>query len=41
MSRRMIVITPGGAATRHLINAEVLQALGPEGVVGERARAAR
>jgi len=27
----LIVITPGGAATRHLINAEVLQALGPGG----------
>jgi hydroxypyruvate reductase len=25
----LLVITPGGAATRHLINAEVLQALGP------------
>ena len=25
----LIVITPGGAATRHLINAEVLKALGP------------
>ena len=27
----LIVITPGGAGTRHLINAEVLAALGPEG----------
>jgi lactate dehydrogenase-like 2-hydroxyacid dehydrogenase len=34
----LIVITPGGAATRHLINAEVLQALGPEGVVVNVAR---
>jgi lactate dehydrogenase-like 2-hydroxyacid dehydrogenase len=29
----MIVITPGGAATRHLINAEVLEALGPNGIL--------
>ena len=29
----MVVIVPGGAATRHLINAEVLQALGPRGVL--------
>jgi len=28
----MIVITPGGAATRHLINAKVLEALGPNGI---------
>jgi lactate dehydrogenase-like 2-hydroxyacid dehydrogenase len=28
----MIVITPGGAATRHLINAKVLDALGPNGI---------
>jgi lactate dehydrogenase-like 2-hydroxyacid dehydrogenase len=28
----MIVITPGGAATRHLINAKVLEALGPDGI---------
>jgi len=28
----MIVITPGGAATRHLINATVLEALGPNGI---------
>lgn len=26
----LLVITPGGAATRHLINAEVLKALGPQ-----------
>ena len=25
----MIVITPGGAATNNLVNAEVLKALGP------------
>lgn len=29
----LIVITPGGPATKHLINAEVLAALGPRGVV--------
>jgi lactate dehydrogenase-like 2-hydroxyacid dehydrogenase len=29
----MIVITPGGAATRHLINAKVLEALGPNGIL--------
>jgi len=29
----LIVVAPGGAATRHIINAEVLQALGPEGVL--------
>jgi lactate dehydrogenase-like 2-hydroxyacid dehydrogenase len=28
----MIVITPGGATTRHLINAKVLEALGPNGI---------
>jgi lactate dehydrogenase-like 2-hydroxyacid dehydrogenase len=28
----LIVITPGGAATRHLINAKVLEALGPSGI---------
>src|SRR5690606_11808201 len=27
----LIVITPGGAATQNLINAQVLEALGPEG----------
>ena len=26
----LLVITPGGAATKHLVNAEVLKALGPE-----------
>ena len=29
----LIVVAPGGPATRHIINAEVLQALGPEGVL--------
>jgi lactate dehydrogenase-like 2-hydroxyacid dehydrogenase len=29
----LIVITPGGAATRNLINAEVLAALGPDGIL--------
>ena len=34
----LLVITPGGAATRHLINAEVLQALGPQGYLVNVAR---
>ncbi|HMK79741.1 MAG TPA: 2-hydroxyacid dehydrogenase [Xanthobacteraceae bacterium] len=34
----MIVITPGGAATRHLVNAEVLKALGPNGILINVAR---
>jgi lactate dehydrogenase-like 2-hydroxyacid dehydrogenase len=34
----LIVITPGGAGTRHLIDAEVLKALGPEGVLINVAR---
>lgn len=34
----LIVITPGGAGTRHLINAEVLKALGPNGVLINVAR---
>jgi lactate dehydrogenase-like 2-hydroxyacid dehydrogenase len=34
----LIVITPGGAATKHLINAEVLKALGPTGVLINVAR---
>jgi lactate dehydrogenase-like 2-hydroxyacid dehydrogenase len=29
----LLVITPGGAATRNLINAEVLDALGPNGIL--------
>src|SRR5262245_13673169 len=28
----LVVITPGGAQTRHLINAAVLEALGPDGI---------
>ena len=34
----LVVITPGGAATRKLIDAEVLQALGPEGYLVNVAR---
>ena len=34
----LIVITPGGAATKHLINAEVLKALGSNGVLINVAR---
>lgn len=34
----LIVITPGGAGTRHLINAEVLKALGPGGYLVNVAR---
>ena len=34
----LIVITPGGAATANLINAEVLKALGPRGVLINMAR---
>jgi lactate dehydrogenase-like 2-hydroxyacid dehydrogenase len=34
----LLVITPGGAATRNLINAEVLAALGPEGILINMAR---
>jgi lactate dehydrogenase-like 2-hydroxyacid dehydrogenase len=34
----LVVITPGGAATRNLINAEVLQALGPNGILINMAR---
>ncbi len=29
----LVSIAPGGAATRHLINAEVLKALGPDGIL--------
>ncbi|MEO1026527.1 MAG: NAD(P)-dependent oxidoreductase, partial [Pseudomonadota bacterium] len=32
------VITPGGPATHHLINAEVIDALGPEGILINVAR---
>jgi lactate dehydrogenase-like 2-hydroxyacid dehydrogenase len=34
----LIVITPGGAATRNLISTEVLDALGPDGIVINLAR---
>ncbi|MDK3072268.1 2-hydroxyacid dehydrogenase [Sedimentitalea sp. JM2-8] len=34
----MIVITPGGAETRHMVNAEVMAALGPEGILVNVAR---
>ena len=34
----LVVITPGGAGTRHLINAEVLAALGPQGFLINVAR---
>ena len=34
----LMVICPGGEATRHLVNAEVLEALGPEGTLVNVAR---
>lgn len=34
----LIAITPGGAETRHLINADVLRALGPDGILINVAR---
>ncbi len=34
----LLVITPGGPATRNLINAEVLAALGPQGILVNMAR---
>lgn len=34
----LLVITPGGAGTMHLINAEVLEALGPNGILINVAR---
>lgn len=34
----LVVIVPGGAETRHLINAEVLRALGPKGILVNVAR---
>jgi len=34
----LMVITPGGAATKHLINAEILAALGPNGILINVAR---
>jgi lactate dehydrogenase-like 2-hydroxyacid dehydrogenase len=29
----LIVLIPGGAATRHTVNAQVLEALGPGGIL--------
>ena len=34
----LVVITPGGAGTRHLVNAEVIHALGPKGILVNVAR---
>lgn len=34
----LVVITPGGAETRHLVNEEVMRALGPDGVLVNVAR---
>jgi len=34
----LILITPGGPSTKHLVNAEVLDALGPNGIVINMAR---
>ncbi|MGE3155118.1 MAG: 2-hydroxyacid dehydrogenase [Xanthobacteraceae bacterium] len=34
----LLVIAPGGAATRNMINAEVLEALGPQGILINMAR---
>ncbi len=34
----LLVITPGGAGTKHLINAQVLEALGPRGILINVAR---
>jgi lactate dehydrogenase-like 2-hydroxyacid dehydrogenase len=34
----LVVIAPGGAATKHLVNKEVLEALGPNGIVINVAR---
>jgi len=34
----MVVITPGGAATKNLVNADVLKALGPDGILINVAR---
>ena len=34
----LIAITPGGTGTRHLVNAEILKALGPQGVLINVAR---
>ena len=34
----LIVITPGGSETKHLVDAKVLRALGPEGILINVAR---
>jgi lactate dehydrogenase-like 2-hydroxyacid dehydrogenase len=34
----LIAITPGGAATKHLVNQEILEALGPDGCLVNVAR---
>jgi len=34
----LMIVAPGGAATRHIVNAEVLSALGPDGVLINVAR---
>lgn len=34
----LVLITPGGEGTRHLVNADVLQALGPQGILVNVAR---
>lgn len=34
----LVVITPGGAETRHMVNAEVMEALGPDGMLINVAR---
>ncbi len=34
----LIVVAPGGASTRHIVNAEILKALGPDGVLINVAR---
>jgi lactate dehydrogenase-like 2-hydroxyacid dehydrogenase len=34
----LLVVTPGGAGTRHLVNAQVLEALGPNGILINVAR---
>jgi lactate dehydrogenase-like 2-hydroxyacid dehydrogenase len=34
----LILITPGGPSTKHMVNAEVLKALGPDGIVINMAR---
>ena len=34
----LLVVTPGGAATKHLIDGKVLEALGPEGILINMAR---